>query len=368
MTARENRLWLILLATALLPGCASVRAPLPPSLDIPQPVPDLRAARKADQVTLAWTLPVHTTDNMNVRHIGVTHICRRQDSPLVDCKDPVQELTVAQLNPVTIQPARDEKHPAERQVSAHDAIGADGQNDPTGYFSYAVETLNQRGRSAGLSNQVRVPIAPTLAPPADLKAEVSAHGVTLTWSAIPPPNTPELKHLYRIYRRDVASKTDAVAGEVPVESTAEPTLVDGGFQWGRTYAYRATVVTVVKSESLGVAQVEGTDSAAVEVKPVDVYPPAAPTGLQAVYSGAGQQPFIDLTWTANSDPDLVGYNVYRHEQGTEPVKVNREPLKSPAYRDSAVAAGKRYFYSVTAVDARGNESGRSPETSESTPP
>src|SRR5581483_7560418 len=228
MTARENRLWLILLATALLPGCASVRAPLPPSLDIPQPVPDLRAARKADQVTLAWTLPVHTTDNMNVRHIGVTHICRRQDSPLVDCKDPVQELTVAQLNPVTIQPARDEKHPAERQVSAHDTIGTEGQNDPTGYFSYAVETLNQRGRSAGLSNQVRVPIAPTLAPPSDLKAEVSAHGVTLTWSAIPPPNTPELKHLYRIYRRDVASKTDAVAGEVPVESTAEPTLVDGG--------------------------------------------------------------------------------------------------------------------------------------------
>src|SRR5579864_2192536 len=122
MIARENRLWLIVLATALLTGCASVRAPAPPSLDIPQPVRDLRAARKADKVTLAWTLPVHTTDNTNIRHMGVTKICRQQDEPVTTCKNALRELSLAQMNLVTIEPARDEKHPAERQASAGDTI------------------------------------------------------------------------------------------------------------------------------------------------------------------------------------------------------------------------------------------------------
>ncbi|MGA8345711.1 MAG: hypothetical protein WB781_27520 [Candidatus Sulfotelmatobacter sp.] len=49
------------------------------------------------------------------------------------------------------------------------------------------------------------------------------------------------------------------------------------------------------------------------------------------------------------------------------VKVNAEPLKTPAYRDANVMLGKRYFYSVSAVDVRGNESGRSEETSETVP-
>ena len=370
MTARENRLWLILFATALLTGCASVRAPVPPSLEIPQPVQDLRAARKADKVTLAWTLAVHTTDNTNIRHMGVTKICRQQDEPVTSCKNALRELTLAQMNLVTIEPARDQKHPAERQASAGDTITAsDGEKDPTGFFSYGVETLSRRGRSAGLSNQVRIPVAPTLSPSPDLKAEVGGQGVTLTWTPIQAPAAvPGITHAYRIYRRDAASKADAVAGEVPVEGTTEGRFVDGGFQWGVRYLYRITVVTKVTSQQLGSAQVEGVDSPSVEVKPVDVYPPAVPTGLQAVYSGAGQRPFIDLTWNANTDADLAGYNVYRHEENTQPVKVNSALLKSPAYRDATVAAGKHYFYSVTAIDVRGNESPRSQETSESTPP
>lgn len=370
MTARENRLWLILLATALLTSCASVRAPLPPSLDIPQPVQDLRAARKADKVTLAWTLPVHTTDKINVRHMGVTKICRQQDQAVTNCKNPVGELTGAQMNLVTIAPARDQKHPAEQQASAGDTISSsDSEKDPTGFFSYAVETLNRRGRSAGLSNQVNIPLAPTLAPSSEIKADVGAQGVTLTWTPIQAPApVPGITHAYRIYRRDAASKLDAVAGEVPVEGTTDTRFVDGGFQWGGTYLYRITVVTKVTSQQLGSAQVEGVDSPSVEVKAIDIYPPAVPTGLQAVYSGAGQRPFIDLTWNANTDSDLAGYNVYRHEEGTQPVKVNSALLKSPAYRDSAVVAGKHYSYSVTAVDVRGNESARSEEASESTPP
>jgi len=369
MTVKENRLWpFLLLAPLLLAGCGVVRPPLPPSLDLPQPVQDLRAVRKADRVTFAWTLPTQTTDNLNVRHMGTSRLCRRQDLPVTDCTNPARELTVSQLNLTVSQPARGEKHPAQEQATATDSIDAGvGQSDPTGFYSYAVETLNARERSAGLSNQVQIPVAPTLAPPRELISEVTAQGVVIRWPLVSAPQVPGLMHLYRIYRRNAATKADAVAGELPVEGASEGKFVDGGFGWGGTYLYRITIVTLLKTDELGSVQVEGTDSTAVEVKPVDIYPPAAPNGLQAVYSGVGQQPYIDLTWSANTDSDLAGYNVYRHEEGAAAVKLNAEPLKSPAYRDATVRAGARYIYSVSALDVRGNESAHSEETTESTP-
>ena len=42
-------------------------------------------------------------------------------------------------------------------------------------------------------------------------------------------------------------------------------------------------------------------------------------------------------------------------------------MKTPAYRDGSVVAGKSYLYAVSAVDVRGNESGRAEETSEAVP-
>jgi fibronectin type 3 domain-containing protein len=99
----------------------------------------------------------------------------------------------------------------------------------------------------------------------------------------------------------------------------------------------------------------------------DVFPPAVPSGLQAVFSGAGQQPFIDLIWAPDTDADLAGYNIYRHEAGTAEQKINSELVKTPAFRDTNVAAGHTYLYSVSAIDFRGNESAHSPEASESVP-
>ena len=109
------------------------------------------------------------------------------------------------------------------------------------------------------------------------------------------------------------------------------------------------------------------DSPTVKVFADDIFPPAVPSGLQAVFSGPGQKPFIDLVWAPVTDIDLGGYNVYRAEDGTAPVKLNPEPLKTPAYRDSNVVAGKQYIYSVSSVDVRGNESARSEPATESVP-
>ena len=56
------------------------------------------------------------------------------------------------------------------------------EEDPAGFAIYAVEIMNDHGRSAGLSNQVVIPLAPTIAPPEQVSAEVSAEGVRVSWS------------------------------------------------------------------------------------------------------------------------------------------------------------------------------------------
>jgi fibronectin type 3 domain-containing protein len=92
-----------------------------------------------------------------------------------------------------------------------------------------------------------------------------------------------------------------------------------------------------------------------------------PTGLQAVASGEGQKPFVDLIWAPVTNHDLDGYNIYRREPDGTATKLNSDLVKPPAYRDSTAVPGKSYSYSVSAVDVRGNESAKSEEASETVP-
>jgi hypothetical protein len=114
-------------------------------------------------------------------------------------------------------------------------------------------------------------------------------------------------------------------------------------------------------------QVEGDDTPEVTIVAHDVFPPAIPSGLEAGFSGPGQKPFIDLVWTPDTDADLAGYNVYRSENASESIKVNTDLVRSPAFRDTAVVPGHEYTYSISAVDARGNESAHSRPATEKVP-
>ena len=239
--------------------------------------------------------------------------------------------------------------------------------DPSAQVFYTVSALNQRGRSAGLSNIVSVPAIAAFAPPADFQAQLTAAGVTLSWTGNPHVGTPQLRHMYRVYRRDAVTGTDAVVGEMPFGTLRTYLVLDHTFQWERTYLYRATVVNTIHLEGKPDTQFEGADTSPIKVFVHDVFPPAVPNGLQAVFSGVGQQPFVDLIWAPDTDADLAGYNVYRREEGGESRKLNAEPVKTPAFRDPNVASGHTYFYSVTAFDGRGNQSERCSEESERVP-
>jgi hypothetical protein len=350
-------------APLMITACATVGPPQPPSLELPKPPSDLRAVRKGDRVTLTWTIPNVTTDRQTVRTPGPTRICRSVELELTKCGTPVGQAAAQ---------ARPRANPSAKQKvsgSYTDTLPAQIESDDaTSLITYAIEVLNANGRGAGLSNLAKVPLIRTLPPPQDFSARVTSQGVVLTWTNHLPPtgSASPLHYLYRIYRQLEGNAQRTLAGEVAAGGM-NLTLTDENIEWEKTYEYRAETVTVIAAENRPEVKVEGDDSPEVKVFADDVFPPAVPSGLQAVFSGPGQQAFIDLIWAPVTDVDLDGYNIYRHENGAAPVKVNVALVKNPAYRDTAVVLGKNYFYSVSAVDVRGNESARSEETSEAVP-
>jgi hypothetical protein len=355
---------LLVCGAAALVGCGVPGVPKAPSLWLPEPVTDLRSIRKGNNVYLDWTVPTETTDRLPVRRLGPTRVCRSL-AVMNDCANPAGEVPAAQVSGTSPR----QSPPGKMQATYIDRLQQAllGEN-PAAQIFYAVSVLNGNGRSAGFSNVVQVSAVAALPPPSDFHAQVTAEGVVLTWAEVSQlPETRGLQHVYRVYRRLEGGNIDTVVGEVPLDRSSSTQLVDHSFEWEKTYFYRATVVTVMQEEGRPETQFEGDDTPAVKVFAHDIFSPAVPSSLQAVFSGVGQQPFIDLIWAPDTDADLAGYNVFRHEAGGAPVKINFQLVTAPTFRDTNVASGKTYVYSVSAVDVRGNESARSEEASEAVP-
>ena len=374
---------LLVFASAMwLASCGNPRPPEPPSLELPRAVRDLRATRKGEDVSLTWIKPERTTEGETILYLGPTRICRTLNSALKECGTPVGEIPPAAQG--TSTPL---KQSSKVSLSAHIAPAPTGTYTdtlpatpnasfgPNAEYTYAVEVLNQAQRSAGLSNQVRVPAVPTLEPPANFFTKATASGVLLSWAALPlqPPDTDALQHLIRIYRREQNSEKDLMIGALPISTTQ---FLDSSFEWGKTYIYHATVVSIIKTGPCSnggkaaeckTEYVEGDDNPDVSLFAHDIFPPATPTGLQVVFGGFIDHPIMDLVWNPDTDADLAGYNIYRQEHSEGWSKINSELAKTPAYHDSTVEAGKTYTYSVSAVDLRGNQSAQSSSAHETVP-
>ena len=92
----------------------------------------------------------------------------------------------------------------------------------------------------------------------------------------------------------------------------------------------------------------------------DIKPPAAPSGLKVLETASTENTF---EWLPVKDMDLAYYNVYSSTQsGVKCTQASRvgSPL-SRRFRDWGLKPSTKYFYRITAVDRRGNESAPSSE-------
>src|SRR5271154_3477924 len=166
-----SKVLLLTSGTAALLGCGVPGVPKPPSLDLPQPVSDLRAIRKGDSVHLEWTVPAETTDRLAVRHLGPTRLCRSLDAAVSDCVNPVGEVPAPQLPGAGPAQNKSSKPATRAQADYIDRLPRTIVVDnPSAQIFYAISVLNGNARSAGISNVVHVPAAAALPPPSDFRA------------------------------------------------------------------------------------------------------------------------------------------------------------------------------------------------------
>lgn len=75
---------------------------------------------------------------------------------------------------------------------------------------------------------------------------------------------------------------------------------------------------------------------------------------------------VTLTWIANTEPDLLSYNIYRSTTpGVYGAPLTNVLKPATSYSVTGLLVGTTYYFTITAVDSAGNESLRSNEVSRS---
>ncbi len=197
-------------------------------------------------------------------------------------------------------------------------------------YEYYVTTLNAFGSESvpsGTAQATTLDGSPPSTPSGMAGIPVSTTEIDLTWS--PAADAESGIAEYIIYR-DAAE-----AGRTGRDTTG---FRDSGLQPDTRYTYRVSAVNG--------AGLEGNRSGPTSVTTLPPVPPPPPTGLVAAAVSTSE---IDLSWTAPSADDLIGYRVYRN--GT-PIA---EPT-SPSLRDAGLQPFTTYTYRVTALDSEGQES------------
>ena len=121
----------------------------------------------------------------------------------------------------------------------------------------------------------------------------------------------------------------------------------------RTLAEGSNTITITVYDEAGNAT-----SRSIHVT-LDTTPPETPQQLSAEPGDES----VMLSWIANSETDLAGYNIYRSQvSGSGYLKLNSLLVSAVAYQDTGLVNGADYFYVATAVDNAGHESAYSNET------
>ncbi len=354
MTTRRAVACAVLLACAAAPGCGKKGALLPPLSRTPQKAEAVSVLQRGATLLVSWKNPVKSVDGSVLAGVSETEIWVFE-----------QEKAKAMAGKMT---ARDFEGKARLAASLKKegfaALRKDKESDAAGFIYpyslagkkpaalrifFAVRVRDSRSRRSDLSDPVSIDPQVGPGPPTELAAQALEDRIELVWKA-PAANfdgsAPAVVSGYNVYRRGADGPDKLVNTGLVPETKYED----------RDFIYGAPVRYFVRASATASAPfLESDDSEARELVPEDSFPPAAPAAVVPV-TGHGS---VSLSWEANHEKDLAGYRVRRREEGgSEDVLLTPGLLLENAFTDPAIEKGKRYRYSMSAVDIRGNESAR----------
>ncbi len=350
-----------LLISLLSVSCGKRRPPQPPIERIPQRTEALSGFQRGSQIILSWPAPRRNAADSSVQSIRRVDVYRLAEKvtaplPLTEEEFGARSTLVGSVEYQDIRLGLDVLKYTDTLQLAGEPVR----------LRYAVRYVNASGQRAAFSNFLLIePSARIAQPPSNLEAKTTEPGIVVTWQA-PASNidgtTPINVLGYNLYRT-AASAADVEPAPINSALISETNYTDKTFRFGDQYTY------FVRAVSLGSGgnQVESLDSNNFNVSAKDIYAPSAPSSI-TIAAAPGR---LSLFFPANTESDVVGYNVYR---SLDPElskdkwsKLNGELLTRTTYQDEKVEPGKKYYYYLTAVDSSGNVSAPSEVVSESVP-
>lgn len=166
---------------------------------------------------------------------------------------------------------------------------------------------------------------PPSAAPTVLTAEAGEAEVKLKWNAVLGPEVVG----YIVYQDGVRITP------TPITDTKYTVL---GLNNGTTYHFQVTT-----KNTFGLESVKSNTASAT---PFDL-PPAAPANFRAMPGDT----VVDLSWSANTEADFLGYIVYQ-----DGVRITPSLITEISLHISGLTNKKTYRYDILAVDQGGNES------------
>ena len=349
-----------LCALSLAPTCGKRTPPLPPVERVPQRTEDLAGIQRGNQIVLMWPAPVRNAGSgsvQSIRRVDVYRVAEKPNAPLALTEDQFAARALL-VGSVTY----DEIRKGNPTLTYTDTLELAGQ---PARLRYAVRYVNAAGQRAAFSNFFLMePAAKVANPPMNLTKQEAETAITLSWEA-PTTNvdtsTPVNLLGYNLYRVN-PDKPEADPKPLNKEPITATHYDDKTFKFGEKYNY------IVRSVSLGTEAkpVESLDSNSVAATPKDEYPPAPPD-FSTPNATAGR---IALFWSANSEPDIAGYLLYRSTDPNSPrpwTQLTTEVYTRTTFQDTNVETGKTYYYYVVAIDNAGNKSKDSNVVSDTVP-
>jgi hypothetical protein len=412
MTCLSNFFFFLGLAILLINsmGCGLKTPPLPPEEFAPEKITDLELYTKNKEIILKWSIPTRRVDGTKLLDLAGFEIYRKDlgkkektyyslynlpilNKPQVeysleeewDTEGMVDDLDDPDLSreendslqverednikfiKIPVYPEEDDEggelrgyHRIARiSINRLEEVEFDGdymiytdeelanlpeQLTASQGFNYLIISFDRSNLPSRPSNIAQIWLSPSPDPPISFFALPGEDEVLLTWYIPPnqvvPIHSNKIKG-FNVYRKGV-QKEDFPFYPINDELIRENFYLDTEVTMGETYVYAIRSVT---TDSPPWHEGPLSNEALVTLR--DTYPPKPPQGL----IGIAKENAIILNWNPNTEPDLLGYQVYRkaHSEANY-YRITPSPLPKTTFKDQDIKAGEAYFYKITAVD------------------